>query len=526
MSEDIGHTNPLDMGSMGGIGPGSFFFHGMLDEVRVYNTALSSGNVSTVMGENADAYGATYDYSALGNITYQGGDTAYGYGSSSHVHAVTAVGPNSYTYDANGNMTARGSQTMTWDTENRVSQVTWGGNTTTMTYDGDGRRVKKVEAGVTTVYPNALYEKNVTGSEVTTSYYLGGQLVALRKGSTLEDVHQDHLGSTVVSTTSAGASQSALAYLPYGGARSASGALGTDKKYTGQRLDQSGLYYYGARMYDAALGRFISADTVVPGAGNPQSLNRYSYVLNNPLRYVDPSGHTLIDMQNAQDIVNDGNSGSFGQSNEQMQWANNCVVTGVCDPFIPDWLRALLGGASSAASAQSSSASMPVSTGGSNLLQQNLSNISAGGPGGFGDDNGNPLACQGKSTQGQLLQCLNQLGVPFQAPVAGRVWLPWRLAGSLNKIVQGLKSQVTKTLVQFEKRGTMTTAENDFLDLAIDLGAELQTSADGTPFFQFGDASVSVRPFSSGVPDSPEGFPTLQVTPASGRLIKVRYVGP
>jgi len=49
--------------------------------------------------------------------------------------------------------------------------------------------------------------------------------------------------------------------------------------------------YYGARYYDAGLGRFISADTIVPSAGNPQSLNRYSYVGNNPVRYTDPNGH-------------------------------------------------------------------------------------------------------------------------------------------------------------------------------------------------------------------------------------------
>ncbi len=48
--------------------------------------------------------------------------------------------------------------------------------------------------------------------------------------------------------------------------------------------------YYGARHYDGALGRFIQPDTIVPEPGNPQSLNRYSYVLNNPLRYTDPTG--------------------------------------------------------------------------------------------------------------------------------------------------------------------------------------------------------------------------------------------
>jgi RHS repeat-associated protein len=56
-------------------------------------------------------------------------------------------------------------------------------------------------------------------------------------------------------------------------------------------LDSTGLYYYGARYYDANIGRFISADTIVPHPSDPQSLNRYSYCRNNPLRYTDPSGH-------------------------------------------------------------------------------------------------------------------------------------------------------------------------------------------------------------------------------------------
>jgi hypothetical protein len=50
--------------------------------------------------------------------------------------------------------------------------------------------------------------------------------------------------------------------------------------------------HYGARFYDPYINRFISADSIVPSPGNPQSLNRYSYVGNNPLKYIDPSGHT------------------------------------------------------------------------------------------------------------------------------------------------------------------------------------------------------------------------------------------
>jgi hypothetical protein len=53
--------------------------------------------------------------------------------------------------------------------------------------------------------------------------------------------------------------------------------------------------YYGARYYDAQIGRFISADTIIPKVSNPQALNRYAYVRNNPLRYKDPSGHIPLD---------------------------------------------------------------------------------------------------------------------------------------------------------------------------------------------------------------------------------------
>jgi hypothetical protein len=63
------------------------------------------------------------------------------------------------------------------------------------------------------------------------------------------------------------------------------------------------LHDYRARYYDPALGRFVQADTVVPEPGNPQALNRYAYVYNNPLKYTDPSGHWL---ETAWDILNIG----------------------------------------------------------------------------------------------------------------------------------------------------------------------------------------------------------------------------
>jgi len=72
------------------------------------------------------------------------------------------------------------------------------------------------------------------------------------------------------------------------------GTLPTDFTFTGQRAEAGiGLMDYRARFYDPVLGRFIQPDTIVPEAGNPQALNRYSYVLGNPLRYTDPSGYCI-----------------------------------------------------------------------------------------------------------------------------------------------------------------------------------------------------------------------------------------
>ena len=102
-----------------------------------------------------------------------------------------------------------------------------------------------------------------------------------------------------------------------------------DQKFTGQRLDAgTGLYYYGARYYDATIGRFISADTLVQSPANPQTLNRYSYVLNNPLRYVDPSGHVVI--------ITDPSLTSFLQQYDIT--SGGSLYTGDPSAILADWL--------------------------------------------------------------------------------------------------------------------------------------------------------------------------------------------
>jgi RHS repeat-associated protein len=85
-------------------------------------------------------------------------------------------------------------------------------------------------------------------------------------------------------------------YLPFGGKRGKGAGIGvSDYLFTDQELDkESGLYNYDARLYDPIIGRFASADSVVPNAFYPQAFDRYAYTLNNPLKYKDPNGHEPI----------------------------------------------------------------------------------------------------------------------------------------------------------------------------------------------------------------------------------------
>ena len=129
---------------------------------------------------------------------------------------------------------------------------------------------------------------NVAVESQTKYYYFAGKRVAMRDSTGLSYIHGDHLGSA---TNTTGASVNTQRYYPFGTKRG-TGQVTTPYRFTGQREENTiGLYFYNARWYDAALGRFAQADTVVPSPGNPQSLNRYSYTLNNPVKYTDPSGH-------------------------------------------------------------------------------------------------------------------------------------------------------------------------------------------------------------------------------------------
>jgi RHS repeat-associated protein len=134
----------------------------------------------------------------------------------------------------------------------------------------------------------------VEATRSNTKYiYADGQRVALRKDDTVVSyLLTDHLGSTAITANTAGVETGELRYKAWGEQRYTSGTTPTTFRFTGQRAESLlGLYFYGARWYDPALGRFLSPDTMIPNSTNPQSWDRFAYTVNNPVRYTDPTGH-------------------------------------------------------------------------------------------------------------------------------------------------------------------------------------------------------------------------------------------
>ena len=251
------------------------------------------------------SYGTlTYSYNEIGNMVSNSQVGAYTYPASGansvRPHAVTSAGAHHYTYDANGNLLAGANRSLIYDAENRPTRITVSGESpTTLVYDREGGRVKKTVDGQTTVYIGKHYV--CQGTTCAKMIFANGQRVAMvqvNSGAT-SYFHSDHLGSTSVVTDANGTVEQDVAYFPYGSTRNNTGTADVAYKYTGKEQDAStGLYFYEARYYDPVLGRFISPDPLVPDPGTPQDFNRYAYVRNNPLRYVDPNGAWAVQVIN------------------------------------------------------------------------------------------------------------------------------------------------------------------------------------------------------------------------------------
>lgn len=281
----------------------------------------------------------TIHYDVVGNITSKTGIGSYTYGDKPHAVTQTSGTRNAtYSYDANGNMLTAGERSLKWTAFNKLRVVA---RTTMMPADllsDDGtltvenssafyydaaqmkfkevRRVKNNagERTQTIAYIGNLYEKRTDARSTETRAYVfaEGKVVATEKtvsgaAAVTEYEHDDVLGSVTAITDSSGEIVQQMAYDPWG-KRTAlnwnadnsdslmfNGAYPTDRGFTGHdQLDNVGFVDMNARLYDPALGRFLSADTIVQFPDSTQGYNRYTYVNNNPLSYTDPSGHGLF----------------------------------------------------------------------------------------------------------------------------------------------------------------------------------------------------------------------------------------
>ncbi|MES2668265.1 MAG: toxin TcdB middle/N-terminal domain-containing protein [Patescibacteria group bacterium] len=320
----------------------SAYFSGGIDEVRIRPSTLSASWIqaehknisnpsafySTGMEEYVGANFSTstvassyyYSYDSIGNIASSSELGTYAYMGDQGInyanpHAVTAIASTTYAYDNNGNLTSDGQRTHQWDYENSLVQTIIGTTTVDYGYDHTGSRVSYREGGVATVYPNKLY--TVSPAAIERHIYAGGDLVATIQtvGTTTSRhyAHTDHLGGTDVVSASNGLSEQQLSYNPFGAISEhlRSGSFDERRKFTGHEFDKAtGLNYMGMRYQDGTTGRFISQDPAHWLIGdqdfsdaydrsldfhlsNPQSLNSYSYVNNNPLRYTDEDGQII-----------------------------------------------------------------------------------------------------------------------------------------------------------------------------------------------------------------------------------------
>ena len=258
-----------------------------------YNQNFQYDSLNRLTQASSASYGIsntiTYNYNQIGNMTYNSQMGMYSYGGPGP-HAVTQAGSNAYQYDANGNMTSRTGYAIAYDYDNRAVTLNGANGAVQSVYDYTGQRVEKIAPIGTTVYMGKLY--SCMNGACTKYIFAGLSRIAVVSPSGTYFYNDDHLGSSSVITDQNGNDVEDIHYYPLGQVLSKTGSVDVKHKYTGQEEDlETGLDYFNARYYDPALGRFISADIYVQSPFDPQALNRYSYVENNPIIYIDPTGH-------------------------------------------------------------------------------------------------------------------------------------------------------------------------------------------------------------------------------------------
>ena len=256
----------------------------------------------------------TYTYDANGNITsVNDGLTTkkYAYDKLNRLIEVQHQNGNkiAYSYDSRGNRRteAGGNFNMnnldisySYDGENRLKTVTKGISTTaaSMSYYADGMRAKKESpSGGTTNYiynlSGKLVAEAVNSSTVTSNYIWGADRVLAKKSSGGEYyyLYNGH-GDVVQMVDRNGNIVNNYEYDEWGNVLYSKEQVSNPFKYAGEVYDEeTGLYYLRARYYDPKMGRFINEDSYEGQIDNPLTLNLYTYCTNNPIKYIDPTGH-------------------------------------------------------------------------------------------------------------------------------------------------------------------------------------------------------------------------------------------
>ena len=242
----------------------------------------------------------SYTYDPVGNRLSSLGVSPY---SNNTSNELTSTPNASYAYDYNGNTTSKtvssGTTNYTWDYENRLASVTLPGTggSITFKYDPFGRRIQKAfTQNSTTTTTNYLYD----GSNAVEDLDQNGSVLiryaetqnideplAEQRSGTTSYYEADGLGSVTSLTNGAGAIANSYTYDSFGNLAASTGSVTNRFQYTAREFDsESGLYYYRARYYDPAGGRFINEDPI----GFYGGTNFYEYVLNEPLILRDPNG--------------------------------------------------------------------------------------------------------------------------------------------------------------------------------------------------------------------------------------------
>jgi RHS repeat-associated protein len=276
-----------------------FFTYDALNRITTADTNGLYSNSPT------NCWGESYTYDQWANLTAIGVVSSSYNGCTQESLSVTALSNNQlsatgFSYDASGNILTDGHNTYGWNAESEIKSA--GG--VNYTYDGDGDRVEKSNGKIYWYGAGTeiLDESDLSGNITDEYIFFGGKRIARRDSSgNVVYYAADHLGTSRVVANATGGILDQSDFYPYGGERVLSASSGNTYKFEGKERDtETNNDDFGARYYSSQFGRWLSPDwsaipAPVPYANltNPQTLNLYAMVSDNPETFADLDGHLL-----------------------------------------------------------------------------------------------------------------------------------------------------------------------------------------------------------------------------------------